>query len=42
MEIIEKFVIFPAMNFGRTLVVSFQLLILVLGDLGCGRRKMKY
>ena len=28
---IEKFVGFPAMNFGRTLVVSFQLLSLVLG-----------
>ena len=28
---IEKFFGFPAMNFGRTLVVSFQLLPLVLG-----------
>ena len=36
---IEKFVGFPAMNFGRTLVVSFQLLTLVLGGRGCGIRK---
>ena len=36
---IEKFVGFPAMNFGITLVVSFQLLPLVLGVLGCGRKK---
>ena len=36
---IEKFVGFPAINFGRTLVVSFQLLPLVLGGRGCGRRK---
>ena len=28
---------FQAMNFGRILVVSFQLLPLVLGDRGCGR-----
>ena len=33
---IEKFVGFPAMNFGRTLVVSFQLLTLVLGSRVCG------
>ena len=30
---------FPEMNFRRTLVVSFQLLPLVLGGRGCGRRK---
>ena len=36
---IENLVSFPAMNFGRTLVVSFQLLPLVLGDRGCGRSK---
>ena len=28
---IEKFIGFPEMNFGRTFVVSFQLLLLVLG-----------
>ena len=32
MEGIEKFAGFHAMNFGRTLVVSFQILPLVLGD----------
>ena len=31
MHSIETFVGFPEMNFGRTLVVSFQLLPLVLG-----------
>ena len=36
---IENFVGFPAMNFGRTLVVLFQLLPLVLGGQGYGRRK---
>ena len=35
---IEKFVGFSEMKFGRTLVVSFQLIPLFLGDLGCGRR----
>ena len=39
MDGIEKFVGFPAMNVGRTLVVLFQLLPLVLGDRGCGGRK---
>ena len=39
MDGIEKFTGFQAMNFGRTLFVSFQLIPLVLGDLGCGRRK---
>ena len=37
---IEHFVASQAVNSGRTLVVSFQLLPLVLGDRGCGRRKM--
>ena len=32
---------FQAMSFVRTLVVSFKLLPLVLGDIGCGSRKMK-
>ena len=32
----QKFICFPEMNFGRTLVVSFQLLPLVLGYQGCG------
>ena len=36
---IENFVGFPEIYFGRTLVVSFQLLPLVLGGRGCGRRK---
>ena len=36
---IEKFVGFPEINFGRTLVVSFQLLLLVLGGQGYGIRK---
>ena len=35
----QKFIGFPATNFGRTLVVSFQLLPLVLGGRGCGIRK---
>ena len=35
----QTFVGYSAMNFGRTLVVSFQLLPLVLGGRGCGRRK---
>ena len=33
---------FPEMNFGRTLVVLFQLLSLVLGGQGCGRGRSKY
>ena len=33
---IEKFVSFPGMDFGRTLVVLFQFLPLVLGGRGCG------
>ena len=36
---IENFVGFPEMNFGGTLVVSFQLLPLVLGGRGCGISK---
>ena len=36
---IETFVGFSAMNFGITLVVSFQLLTLVLGGRGYGIRK---
>ena len=39
MDGIEKFDGFQAMNFGITVVVSFQLLPLVLGDIGCRRRK---
>ena len=39
MDGIEKISGFQAINFGITLVVSFQLLPLVLGGLGCGRRK---
>ena len=39
MDGIKKFISFPEMNFGRTLVVSFQLLPLVLGGRGHGRRK---
>ena len=35
---IEDFVGFPEMNFGRTMVVSFQLLPLVLDGRGCGIR----
>ena len=42
MDGIENFVGFPGMNFGRILVVSFQLLPLVLGGRGCGRRKKVY
>ena len=38
---IKTFVDFPEMYFGGTLVVSFQLLPLVLGGRGCGRRKIK-
>ena len=34
----RKIVGFPEMSFGITLVVSFQLLPLVLGDQGCRRR----
>ena len=37
----QKFVGFSAMNFGRTLVVLFKLLHLVLGVRGCGRRKRR-
>ena len=36
---IGKFVASQAVNSGRTLVVSFQRLHLVLGGRGCGRRK---
>ena len=36
---IENFVGFTEMNFGRTLVVSFQLPPLGFGDQGCGRKK---
>ena len=36
----ENFVGFPAMNLGRTFVVSFQILRSVLGVRGCGRRKI--
>ena len=42
MDNIEKFVGFPEMNFGITLVVLFQLLPLVLGSRGFGRRKSIY
>ena len=38
---IEEFVNFTEMDFGRTLVVLFQLLPLVLGGLGCGIRNRK-
>ena len=37
---ISKFCGFQAIHFGRTLVVSFNLLPLVLGSQGCGRMKM--
>ena len=37
----QKFFGFPAINFGRTLVVSFQVLPLVLEGRGYGRRKRK-
>ena len=37
MDGIEKFVVFPGMDFGRTLVVSFQLLPLVLGVEAVGK-----
>ena len=36
---IAKFVASQAVNYGRTFVVSFQRLPLVLGGQGCGRRK---
>ena len=36
---IENFDVFQAMNFGRILVVSFQLLPLVLGGQGLGISK---
>ena len=39
MDGIENFVGFPELSFGKTLVVSFQLLPLVLGGRGCGIRK---
>ena len=39
MDGIGKFGGFQAMNFERTLVVLFQLLPLVFGGRGCGRRK---
>ena len=35
---IEKIVDFPAINFGIILIVLFQLIPLVLGGQGCGRR----
>ena len=38
MDSIKKIVSFPVMNFGRTLVVLFQLLNLVLWNQGCVRR----
>ena len=38
MDGIKKLVGFPVINLGRTLVVSFQLVPLVLGDRGFGRR----
>ena len=41
MEVIEKLGVFQATGFGRTLVVLFQLLSLILGGRGCGRRKMR-
>ena len=41
MEGIKNLVSFQAINFGRTSVVLFQLLLLVLGDLGCEIRKGK-
>ena len=34
----ESLAFFKAMSFGRTLVVSFQLLPFILGFLGYGRR----
>ena len=40
MYCIEKFVGFPAMNFGIKLFVSFQLLPLVLGGQGCGKKRV--
>ena len=36
---IAKFVACQTVNSGKTLVVSFQRLHLVLGGRGCGRRK---
>ena len=39
MDGIEKFVGFPAINIGTTLVVLFQVLPLVLGGRGCDIRK---
>ena len=39
---IEKFVGFPEFNLGRTVVVLFQLLHLLLGGRGFGRRKRIY
>ena len=41
MDGIEKFGGFQAINFGRTLVVSFQLTPLVMGGQGCGRRERR-
>ena len=42
MDSIEKFVGFPEMNFWETWIVSFQLLPLVLWDLGCERSNRVY
>ena len=39
MDGIENFGGFQAMNFGRTLVVLFQLPPLVLAGRGCGKSK---
>ena len=41
MDDTEKFVGYQAMNFGRTSIVSSQILTLVLGDIGCGMGKRK-
>ena len=39
MGVIEKFVGFPAMDFGRTSVVLFQITPLFLGGQVCGENK---
>ena len=39
MDRIEEFGGFQVINFGGTLLVSFQLLLLVLGGRGIGRKK---
>ena len=41
MDGIEKFGGFQSMNFGRTMVVSFQLLHLVLRVKVCGKRNRR-